>query len=188
MITLKYDFWGPYNNPRINERNIELPIAFWFIENYNNDLVEIGEVTPFYRDPQHPVYDLSSQLEERRKDLFDIDLKGKNVLSISTVEHVGFGDYGNAPEPHMALEAIKYIKKHTKKYLITYPVGYNTELDDDLMHTKHKYFLMQRDEHNKWTMCDHKHMDLFKYNSPYYAGNAICVLSNVTDGFIIEDK
>ena len=188
MITLKYDFWGPYNNPRINERNIELPIAFWFIEHYNDNLIEIGEVTPFYRDPQHPVYDLSSDIADRRRDVFDINMTDKNVLSISTVEHVGFGDYGNTPEPHLAIEAIRLIRKKSRKHMITYPVGYNEELDYDLMHSEIPYFVMYRDDKNKWFMFDHKELQMFYYNEPFYAGNAIVVITNTTDGFTIEDK
>jgi hypothetical protein len=189
MIKLHYDFWGPYNNPRINERNIELPIAFWFIENYNDNLIEIGEVTPFYRDHQHPVYDLSSELPERRRDVFDLTLADKNVLSISTVEHVGFGDYGNKPEPHLAIKAIKKIMKESRNYMITFPVGYNKELDIDVMEKLNmQYFIMFRDEANKWSMADHKNMAQYQYNNPYYAGNAICVITNITDRIEIEDK
>lgn len=186
MIKLYYDFWGPYNNPRINERNIELPIAFWFIENYNDNLIEIGEVTPFYREANHPVYDLSSDIADRRRDVFDINLTDKNVLSISTVEHVGFGDYGNTPVPHLAIEAIRNIRRQCRNYMITYPVGYNTELDVDLMESGDHYFVMFRDENNKWSMCPHKDLTKFKYNSPYYAGNAIVVITDTTDGIIIE--
>ena len=187
MIKLKYKDWGYYNEPARNERNIELPLAFWFIENFPNDLVEIGEVTPFYVNPEHPVYDLSAELEERKRDLFDVDCAGKNVLSISTVEHVGFGDYGNTPEPHKAIEAVKHLKKKAKKYLITFPVGYNRELEADLVKSRIKYFLMERDEQNKWVMSHHKDMNKYEYNNPYYAGNAICVISNAVDEVEIEE-
>lgn len=188
MTKLYYDFWGPYNNPRTNERNIELPIGFWFIENYGDNLVEIGEVTAMYREAKHPVYDLSSDQADRRRDVFDINMTDKNVLSISTVEHVGFGDYGNKPEPHLAIEAIKKIRKEAQKYMITYPVGYNVELDDDLMESGIPYFVMFRDERNKWFMSVHNDLTKFKYNDPFYAGNAIVVITNTTDEFTIEDK
>lgn len=188
MITLNYDFWGPYNNPRTNERNIELPIAFWFIENYDDNLVEIGEVTPFYREAKHPIYDLSSDIADRRRDVFDLNLTDKNVLSISTVEHVGFGDYGNTPEPHKAIKAIEHIISQARNFMITYPVGYNTELDKDLMESGIHYFVMYRDENNKWFMSVHNDLTKFMYNDPFYAGNAIVVITDATDGILIKDK
>lgn len=177
-LHLQYKDWGSYNNPKTNERNIELPLGFWFLEEHPLNTIEIGEVTAMYHEAKHPVYDLSSADASRRKDVFDINMTGCNVLSISTVEHVGFGDYGNKPEPHLAIEAIKKIRKEASRYLITFPVGYNIELDDDLMTSGIPYFLMERDADNKWYYVRHKDLTKFKYNSPYYAGNAICVITN----------
>lgn len=186
MIKLKYLDLGSYNQPSNNERKIEMPLAFWFIENHQ-DVVEIGEVTPFYREPNHPVYDLSSHIKERKRDLFKVDLSDKNVVSVSTVEHVGFGDYGNSPEPHLAIEAITYIKRKAKNYLITFPIGYNRELENDLVQSGYHYFLMERDNQNNWRMCDHKDMNKFEYNNPHRFGNAICVVSNVLNEIEIEE-
>ena len=184
---VKYGSWSNYNVPETNERKIELPLGFWFLASYD-DVVEIGEVTSSYFPPSHPVYDLSSNDPDRRKDLFDVYIKDKNVLCISTVEHVGFGDYGNPKEPHKAIKAVDYIKDNASNYLITFPVGYNRELEADLVKAGYNYFLVERDEKNNWTICHHKDMNKFEYNSPYYAGNAICVLSNTLNTIEIEEQ
>lgn len=60
-----------------------------------------------------------------------MDLSGKNVLCISTIEHIATGDYGveiNAAES--PLLALKKILNEASNSLITFPVGVNAELDD----------------------------------------------------------
>jgi hypothetical protein len=185
-VAVKYGSWGSYNDPETNERKIELPLGFWFLDAYDK-VVEIGEVTASYKEPKHPVYDLSSDNLARRVDLFNVDIKGKDVLCISTVEHVGFGDYGNPAEPHKAIKAVQYIMENARSYLITFPVGYNRELEADLAESGIRYFLMERDDRNNWRMCHHKDMNKFEYNSPYGYGNAICIIHDLLDAVRIEE-
>ena len=105
-VKLYYGQWSNYNDPENNERKAELPIGFWFIDRFEGDVIEIGEVTDFYAEACHPVYDLCTERPTTiKKDAFDVDYREKNVLSISTVEHVGFGDYGQPKVPHQAIEA-----------------------------------------------------------------------------------
>ena len=79
---------------------------------YKSNLIEIGEVTPFYADPEHPVYDLVTEKNTTiHKDAMEVDYKGKSVVSISTIEHVGHGDYGHAKEKDKAWKLYKKIRK-----------------------------------------------------------------------------
>jgi hypothetical protein len=64
-----------------------------------------------------------------KKSLFDIDLSMKNVISISTIEHIGTGDY-NMPINENCIEALDKILKESKNCLITIPIGFNKILDN----------------------------------------------------------
>lgn len=181
-IKLEYIPWniGTYNDPNANERKVELPVAFWFIKNYSDNLIEIGEVTSRYEEPSHKVYDLTKEHDSTIiMDAADINYKGANVLSISTIEHVGNGEYG-PKEPGKAWDLLCKIKKESKNYLISFPVGFNKDFDQTIIDNKEKYFLMFRDLNNNWykASADQTLLD-FEFCNPYYAGNAVAFLSNL---------
>jgi len=88
-------FDHPHNQTRINERTVEIPVSLFFLERSANNLVEVGCVTPYYKECNHEVIDLTDDHPKSKKiDATEHDFKNKNVLSISTVEHVGLSDYG----------------------------------------------------------------------------------------------
>lgn len=187
-INLKYGDWGGYNNPRSNERKVELPIAFWFIEEYNDNLIELGEVSCFYKDAEHPIYDLRADNSTTIvMDISDIDYKGKNVVSVSTLEHVGNGDYGYPKYPEKVLKLLQKIISQSKNYLLTFPVGFNRQLEKTITDQNMRYILLVRDEKNNWTQVNDKSFDEYEYNKPYGAGNAVAILTNLNIGFTLGD-
>ena len=62
-----------------------------------------------------------------RVSLFEFDFQDSDVLSISTIEHIGTGDY-NLPIDDCR-EALLKILNQSKSCLITFPIGYNLLLD-----------------------------------------------------------
>jgi hypothetical protein len=128
-------FSHPFNcglnrRTRRTERTVELALADDWLRRASEP-IEIGAVTPYYWpnriskvvDPtdKHP-------LVTHRASLFDVDITGRDVLSISTVEHVGLDDY-NLNEDKSAIDAVHYIIDRANRFLITFPVGYNETLD-----------------------------------------------------------
>jgi hypothetical protein len=128
-------FSHPFNcgldrRSRRTERTVELALADDWLKRAS-DPIEIGAVTPYYWpnrisqivDPTdgHP-------LVTQRASLFSVDITGRDVLSISTVEHVGLDDY-NQNEEKSAIDAVRYINDRANRFLITFPVGYNDTLD-----------------------------------------------------------
>jgi hypothetical protein len=115
---------------RRTERTVELALADDWLRRAS-DPIEIGAVTPYYWpnrisqivDPadKHP-------LVTQHASLFNVDITGRDVLSISTVEHVGLDDY-NLNEEKSAIDAVQYINDRADRFLITFPVGYNNTLD-----------------------------------------------------------
>ena len=58
-----------------------------------------------------------------------------NVLSISTIEHIGTTDYAtnerqNIVDEDAAINALKQILDDGEECLVSFPVGYNKYLDD----------------------------------------------------------
>jgi hypothetical protein len=177
-----------YNCPDTNERRVELPLAFWFINNYNDNLIELGEVTDFYIDAKHPVYDLCKEREHTTQmDISDVDYTGKNVVSISTIEHVGNGDYGHQKDENKVLPLLNKIFDNAKNYLITIPVGFNRDLEKVIVENNIEYILMVRDQNNNWKQVKDKELKDYKYGDPYSAGNAVAILTNLNVEFTFGD-
>lgn len=126
--------WPPL---RTTERSVELAIADHWLNKIalrTNQTYEIGAVTPYYWPGRvSKVIDPADEHSAvtRRDSLFDEDFTGYDVLSISTVEHVGLGDYG-LTEARSAFESILKITSEASACLVSYPVGYNKELDSEI--------------------------------------------------------
>lgn len=177
-VTLLFDAprWGSYNSSQDNERKAELPIGAWFLEKFDHDVVEIGEVMNSHIPCTHTIYDLRGEMPGTTvQDAKQLDYHNKNVLSISTIEHVGEGD----------VDLIKKIQKQANNYLITFPVGFALEFEKRLLESGIEYFVIERslDGKNDWTMVTNKDLSKYKYNSPYQAGHAIVIITNLNVKF-----
>jgi hypothetical protein len=115
------------------ERTIELALADeWLARQPAERVVEVGAVTPYYWpgrvktviDPAdaHP-------LVTDRAEIADADLRGKAVLCISTLEHVGSGEYGLPADPAALHRAIDKLASEADSFLVTIPVGYTPQVD-----------------------------------------------------------
>ena len=89
-------FWHPYNSTWRNERAIEIPIARRFVAGIPPDKVlEIGNVLSHYGPVAHEVVDKYEQtVGVRNEDVCDFrsNKKYELILSISTLEHVGWDE------------------------------------------------------------------------------------------------
>lgn len=137
--------WYPYFSHKYNcdcytgtgktERTIELSLADYWLSKLDT-ACEVGAVTPYYWpgrvaevvDP----FD-THELVTSRNSLFDYDFTGKNVLSISTVEHIGTGEYS---EKKTTLDALEKIVSECNVCLITAPLGYNKDFDEYILNNE----------------------------------------------------
>lgn len=143
-----------YINERMTERSVELSLAKEYINNCNGQIIEIGAVTPYYLydDKVSVIIDPTDKHGRvTKKSLFDCDLNGKNVLSISTVEHIGTSDYG-MHETENVIDAIEKIIGEADSCLITAPLGYNKLLDEWVKENQENSMvkLMRRNINNHW--------------------------------------
>lgn len=145
-------FFHSYNNFRLSERAIEIPIINYFLRQNNyEEILEIGNVTNHY-------YDYFRQtFADKRKTVVDKFERGQGVInldiadyvpndrfdfvfSISTFEHMD-SDLGNNPDyvegssklVSVAADNIKHVGdallKDGGRFLVTAPIGYAPEWD-----------------------------------------------------------
>ena len=162
------------------ERSVELALAKEWLKEHPTNVIEIGAVTPYYmprkvKDIVDPT-DLH-KLVNYHISMFDMDLTGKNVLSISTVEHIGTGDYG-FQENTNAVKAIKKIIRESNSCLITYPIGWNPYLDEWTLKQNSKrikvYASGKLDNH--WVERKDKSVFKMKYHRWELGGSAIVII------------
>lgn len=152
-----FNHW--YNTTWDNERTVEIPIICRMIyENNNEDFLEIGNVISHYFNIDHDIIDKY----EKAKDVINDDVvdfqKSKNyklIISISTLEHVGWDEKPRDPEK--IFKALANLKKHLVpggKLVVTIPLGYNYILDNYLRSGEIKftenYYLTRISRSNKW--------------------------------------
>jgi hypothetical protein len=67
----------------------------------------------------------------------------------------------------------------SKNYLITFALGYNPELEK--LVKNERYVIIERVAPTRWRQIETKGFGNYKYHSPWYAGNAVCILTNLED-------
>lgn len=170
-----------YVKTRMTERSVELSIAIEYLKVCQSDVVEIGAVTPYYF-LDSKITDIIDPIDSHNKvnlktSMFNCDLRGRDVLSISTVEHIGTQDYG-INEKKTVLDAIEKITSEARQYLITAPLGYNKLLDDWVKENvrNSEIRLLKREINNHWTEIKPNCFEQIDY-TPLWA-NGLVIISN----------
>ena len=152
--------WPP---ARMTERSVELAIADRWLEAHADDVCEIGAVTPYYwpRRVKHVVDPFDEHpLVSHRESLFDLSLVNRKVLSISTIEHIGIEEYGQAADPNLTTLALKKLFSESPTFLVTAPLGYNHVLDRYLFEQHANFrdvrtsFVARGPQDNHWAQVD----------------------------------
>lgn len=173
-------FSHPYNDAGTNERTVEVPLGEFFINNFGYGITEVGAVMGYYGFNCGEVIDSHDTLPGviKANAVYDIDYTNKNVLSISTVEHFKSNEYSNTND-NDSIVFLEKIISTTKNYLITWPLGYNSILDDYVKNSKINYFIMKRISiDNKWVKDESKSFSHL-YDSPFEKANGICCVTNL---------
>lgn len=122
-------FDHPYNVTARNERAIEIAVARVFLAAHVGRGLEIGNVLGHYGHRGHDVVDLYEVSPGVRNiDVFDVEGRWDWLVSISTVEHVGW------PHDSMAalsaLDHMRSLVHRSGSMLVTVGLGQHTALDD----------------------------------------------------------
>jgi len=145
-----------YNHASENMRSVEVPIGLHFMSEYDPEkALEVGNVTAHYG----PVGWRSLDMREGdiQTDLMTYQPKRKlsAILSISTLEHVGYGRYagtGNA-DPQAVVRHLRSWLARGGAMLATIPIGYNRAWDDAIMRDvmgATQFFMLRLNDENEW--------------------------------------
>jgi SAM-dependent methyltransferase len=127
-------FYHAYNETYRNERAVEIPLLWPIVQRLPPEQVlEVGNVLSHYFSTRHDVVDKYERAPRvQNVDVVDFfptrsyDL----IVSISTLEHVGFDE--QPPEPSKPLRAIRHLQRCLSprgRLVITLPIGANPHLD-----------------------------------------------------------
>jgi SAM-dependent methyltransferase len=177
-------FYHSYNLAWRNERSVELPIARRFLsEHAGDEILEVGNVLSHYLAVEHDIldkYEVSDGVINEDALHFNPGKKYDLILSISTLEHMGWDEY--PLEPGKAVAVITNLARLLNpggELVATFPLGYNPELDR-LLEQKRipftKTFAMRRTTgKNEWTQADFASVLGTEYRKSRFRADAIGV-------------
>lgn len=179
-------FYHQYNTTWRNERTIEIPIIWDIVKKYHGkEILEVGNVLSHYFNVDYDILDK----HEKAKGVINKDVanfqspkKYDLIVSISTLEHVGWDMGENLKNPMKILQAIKNLKKCLApkgKIIITLPLGYNFSLDELLEQGKiqftKQYYLKRISRNNNWIQVDWDECCNEKYDFIHHSAKALLI-------------
>jgi SAM-dependent methyltransferase len=127
-------FFHSYNSTWSNERAVEVPIARALLEKHRGKRVlEVGNVLSHYLQVAHEILDkFETGPAIRNEDVvaFHSPLPYDLIVSISTLEHVGWDE--EPKDPEKILRAVANLAGQLApggRLLVTLPLGYNPDMD-----------------------------------------------------------
>jgi hypothetical protein len=180
----RYHF-ARYNTTWHHERAIEIPVVWEVVRRYDPERVlEVGNVLPHYFKTSHMVVDKDeSDPRVVNADVveFTTDRRFDLILTISTLEHVGF-DYSEVGEPEKVMLAIDHLRELLSAHgrmLVTLPVGYNPHLDELLRDGTLRFDRLLAAERvspdNRWRETTWEEIATARYGDPYRGANGLVI-------------
>jgi hypothetical protein len=178
-------FYHDYNVTWCNERCVEVPVGLEYLERFAGKAVlEVGNVLSHYESGGHTVLDKY----ERAPGIVNEDIVGYQpanpfdlVLSISTLEHIGFDDDAPGGSGEKILEAIgacRALLATGGLFAFTVPLGYNSDLDrliaDNALGADREWFL-KRSGPRDWAEAPRAEAQGAAYRRPYPYANALLI-------------
>ncbi len=180
----EYEYlYHPYNKTWKNERGIEIPIfRELLLKHEGKRVLEVGNVLSHYFPIHHEVvdkYEVSSGVINRDIVEFIPQDKYDLILSISTLEHVGWDE--QPQEPIKLLQAIDHLRSACLapfgRLVASLPIGYNRYFDYLQNRGKspftNQHFLKRISKQNYWVESDWEHCRDVPYGR--FVAHAICI-------------
>lgn len=177
-------FYHSYNFTWDNERAVEVPVIKELINaSKGQKILEAGNVLSHYFKPE---WDIIDKFEKARGiinediETFVPENKYDLIVSISTLEHVGFDDDIKDPEKiSRSLDnLINNCLKPFGKMIFTIPMGYNPSLDKQILNGDlcfDKQYFLKRISKNEWLQLDHEELDHFGYGTKYIEAEVVVI-------------
>ncbi len=167
-----------------NERAVELPIFWKLVQDHSSQrIMEVGHVLRHYYPANHLVVDKFEKAEGViNQDVVDIspDQPFDLIISISTIEHVGWDETPRDPDKiPRALANLQKCLAPGGSLVVSLPIGYNEFLDDLLrsrkLHFSSEHYLKRVSWGNDWVETVKADAMKMKYRSPYPGANALLI-------------
>jgi Methyltransferase domain len=178
-------FYHPHNHTWLNERMIEVPLILYLWQRCrleNKCILEVGNVLSHYFPIQHDVvdkYEIAPGVINEDITKFQPSRRYDLIISISTLEHVGWDELPQRPEK--VLEAITHLKSLLNpkgEIYITLPIGENPYLDEYLREGRIQFdeqYNFIRIGRMEWRQTDWQNIAFAQHNKPFRFGNAVIV-------------
>jgi hypothetical protein len=170
-----------------NERAVELPVIWRELQRRGRSggVLEVGNVLSHYFEIAHPVLD---RYEQNRRVTWNEDVVAfeppfapELILSISTLEHVG---YSESPRDlgkfRAAIDALIGWLAPGGRLLFTVPLGYNPAVREylDVPHLQRTAVrcLRRATLDNLWVQADYADVRDVRYDRPFRCANAIAIV------------
>ncbi len=172
----------PYNYTWRNERIVEIPIIEKILKkNSGKRILELGNVTSHYLNVKHLVLDKYEKADGViNRDIVDFKPKDKFdlIISISTLEHIGWDENGDYKKILKAVSVLKKLLAKDGMLIFTHPLGYNFFMDEFLRKGKIKinqgYLIQRISGDNEWKQIPWK-KQLLRYHYPYAYANGVLI-------------
>lgn len=178
-------FYRYYNTTWKNERAVEVPIILEEVESHRRSrILEVGNVLSHYLHFEHDILDkYETGTGVINQDVVDFQSPSKYdlIVSISTLEHVGWDDEPRDPKKIvLAFQNLTECLAPGGELVFTLPIGYNAYLDKLLL-AEHKVlvgdlcYLQRISGDNKWIEARKGEACQAKYNTPFPFANAVVI-------------
>jgi len=169
-----------YNTTFLNERSIEVAVAIDALKNTKgSNILEVGNVLSHYCDIPREVLDKYEKGEGViNEDIVDFHPEKKYdlIISVSTLEHVGFDE--TPKDPAKFAKAVRHLKTLLApggRMLVTIPIAYNEDAvndlkDETLFDAQHYYSHTKK---CRWEEVSQSEALQRKFFSPYQFANSI---------------
>lgn len=167
-------FYHKYSITWNNERSIEIPIILKIFKNYKDKkILEIGNVLSHFFYVKHDIVDKYEKGNEViNQDVVDFKpfKKYDLIISISTLEHVGWDEIPHEPFKILrAIENLKNLLNQGGKMVITLPIGHSPVLDNLLstnqLNFSKKYHMKRKSKSNRWKEVSWNKISNIKYGT-----------------------
>lgn len=181
----RYNYFFNIYNSVVSERVVEIPFTYEFVlKNSGRRILEVGNVLSHYFPVSHEVvdkYEVGPHIFN--VDIVDFDTESRYdlIVSISTMEHVGFDEpQKEGGKAKRAILKVLSLLSTNGIAVITVPLGYNPEIDSiiangDVVFSK-RYFLKRVSILNIWEETTMEDAMRFKYGQKYPAANSVAML------------
>jgi hypothetical protein len=166
-----------------SERIVEVGLVWDFLQGRQGEALEVGNVLSNYHAFSHTVvdkYEVATGVLNEDIVSYDPGKKFDTIVSISTLEHVGWDESPREPEKILlAFDRVRTLLKDNGRMVITMPLGYNSFLDQLVREERTGFdqvlYLKRFNVANEWRQSSLDQIASAEYNNPFPFANAVAV-------------